>query len=272
MCFQSLSPGVTATGSNGTPVASAIKSPHCTNSTTTSTTNNTTNTTITTSTTKMDVLDFATLDELAKTRSEQQEDMYPQERRFSTDTCSTDTDSTIATSTDSASACEEEEGTSRVRCSVQFDLRHVIVVEIERSFETNQEKAALWYSKADIAHATALEKQCVQDFADASPNYMTQLLQIWRTPCMDTQVLDKLVLPIHDTPHRGLEKHCLKAMKQRRGIVLRKVLQAQHELYFCVADPHERAALLREQCQPLCRTSARFAKAMAQGDAMAAAY
>jgi hypothetical protein len=220
----------------------------------------------------MDILDLQALTELALTRTEQQqqqhqyEDDRKPERRLSIGTSSTVSTSSTCTSSSSSII------SSTTRCRrVKFDsFEYSRTYVIPPSFETDDEKADLWYNKTDIGAATKMEKDSIPLHIAATPSYMLHLVQIWRTPCMDTQVLDKLVSPIHDSPMRGLEKHCLKAMKQRRGIVLRKVLQAQQEFAW-IASAEERALLLRDECEPLSRTSARFAKAMAQGDAMAAA-
>jgi hypothetical protein len=177
-------------------------------------------------------------------------------RRFSAGTASTD--STCGTSI------------SSVRL-VSFDESPTV-----HSYENDYDECATsyWYGKAEIKAMVEAEKVLVQRHIQAEPSYVTFLLQIWATPCTQEDVLARLVAPIHDSNMRGLEKHCLKSMKQRRSLVLKKVLQAQIDLYRYSyqyeypPDPQERAHLLRLECEPLSRTSARFARAMALGDAM----
>ena len=178
------------------------------------------------------------------------------QRRLSSGTASTGTDSSSSSSSNKA----------RV---VSFHTSPT-VHSYERDYLL-EDKAAHWYGKAEIQAMVDAEKLCVHEYMESNPTYVTFLLQIWATPCMQEDVLSRLVRPIQDSPMRGLEKHCLRSMKQRRGVVLKKVLQAQIDLYRYVPDPQERALLLKQECQPLSRTSARFARAMALGDAAEAA-
>ena len=164
---------------------------------------------------------------------------------------------------------------SKTRRCVQFTSVPPQIHCLDQTF-TPEEKPLLWYSKADLEAFHSAEKEHVQAYtSDVSPQYISQLLQLWTCPCNNVDVQRKLVAPIADTPVRGLEKLCLKqVMRQRRETVLKRVLQAQQN---CVwldnnrEDEERRMELLRQECEPLARTSVRFAKAMAEADAMAVA-
>jgi hypothetical protein len=114
-------------------------------------------TTTLSSITAMDVLDWQALQELAVTRNEQQYYQHDEEdkpeRRLSTGSCSTQSTSSSTFSTR----------------RVQFQLDHAIHV-IPVSFETEEEKEALWYCKADISAATKMEKESVQEYVQNTCN------------------------------------------------------------------------------------------------------
>jgi hypothetical protein len=129
-----------------------------------------------------------------------------------------------------------------------------------------QDKQLLWYSKAELCASQTAEKEDLQRYVEAHTDYVAQLLQLWSSPLV--QVQSKLVAPLLQAP-RGLEKHSLKhVMRQRQEVVLRRVLQAQHNF---TAPWMDNTESLRRECEPLTRTSMRFAKAkaMAKADAMA---
>lgn len=181
------------------------------------------------------------------------------ERRLSLGTASTCTDSSASSS-------------SKPRVSVVVSFCCEPTVHTYERDYLLEDKAVHWYDKAEIQAMVDAEKKSVHDYTkqDKGRSYVTALLKVWSTPCMQPEVLSKLVKPIQASPMRGLEKHALKSIKQRRSVVMKKVLQAQIDLCHYEPDPQERAILLKEECQPLSRTSARFARAMALGDAQEA--
>jgi hypothetical protein len=189
-------------------------------------------------------------------------------------------DSTVSTSTCSTETSLWSSNSTYSRCGVHFAPTPPEVICYQAPPLSATEKAALWYTRHDIKTFAAEEQERVHDYVQAHPQYVTQLVQIWSCPVSVHQLPStkgqQLVKPLVESPLRGLEKQSLQGvMRQRRHVVLHKVLQAQHDLtvdpFHCYMSNDEKMEWLRQQCEPLSRTSNRFAKALAQADALAAA-
>jgi len=160
---------------------------------------------------------------------------------------------------------------------VRFELDHknrikrrVSIIRTQASRSTDDRK--LWWSDEELDRIYERESGVYEKFA-ADRSYQKKIRHLWSS-CSKASSASATTSPdaiahIAGASSRGLEVDILETVRERRLRVIGSVLDAQVSLRDF--DGSIRSNVLSARYRNLCRSAARFARKMAEGDAIVAA-
>lgn len=155
---------------------------------------------------------------------------------------------------------------------VRFGHEHVH--EVARVEATDV--PSLWYSPQEYYHNRRCDAHWVSFYTHCDDSYKQQLFQVLGVACGKAAPARDPLVALADSQMRGLEREMTPCFRQRKRQVVANVLQSQAALTAWKNTSgsnkcaHKGAEILAAHYRKLALPAARFARLLAQGDALLA--
>lgn len=170
---------------------------------------------------------------------------------------------------------EEQPLTKKQRTKKTVTFGNEYIHEVDRISDIDAR--SVWMSDEEFYHGRRCDNHWINFHTCCDGSYRQELYQVLGAACGKMEALEGPVLALANSDCRGLEKDMTPCFRQRQKHVVRNVLQSQSAMVAALNannekanHQHKGAEILAAHYRKLALPSSRFARLLAQGDAIVA--